>query len=146
MKIRTMTLADYDTVYTLWLSCPGMGLNDLDDSPEGIAAFLLRNPETCLVAEESGVVIGVIMAGSDGRRGYIYHTAVRPDRQGCGIGAALVAEVSDALKRLGIHKVALVVFNRNEGGNAFWEKQGFTVRTDITYRNRALTDIRRIDT
>ncbi len=146
MKIRTMTLADYDAVYGLWLSCPGMGLNDVDDSPEGIAAFLRRNPETCLVAEEGGAIIGVVMAGSDGRRGYIYHTAVRPDRQGCGIGAALVDEVLDALKRLGIHKVALVVFNRNEGGNAFWEKQGFTVRTDITYRNRALTDMRRIDT
>ena len=67
MKIRTMTLADYDAVYSLWLSCPGMGLNDVDDSPEGIAAFLRRNPETCLVAEEGGAIIGVVMAGSDGR-------------------------------------------------------------------------------
>lgn len=76
MDIRQMTLDDYTAVYTLWHTCKGMGLNNLDDSQYGIARFLRRNPDTCFVAEESGQIVGVILAGNDGRRGYIYHTAV----------------------------------------------------------------------
>ena len=146
MNIRGMTLQDYEDVYRLWTSCSGMGLNDLDDSREGIAAFLARNPDTCFAAEEAGALQGAIRAGNDGRRGYIYHTAVRPDRRGRGIGSALVERAMEALEKLGIHKAALVVFARNQGGNAFWEKRGFTVREDLVYRNRAIVEMIRFDT
>lgn len=146
MNIRGMTLQDYEDVYRLWTSCSGMGLSDLDDSREGIAAFLARNPDTCFAAEEAGELQGAILAGNDGRRGYIYHTAVRPDRRGRGIGSALVERAMEALEKLGIHKAALVVFARNQGGNAFWEKQGFTVREDLVYRNRAIVEMIRFDT
>lgn len=115
-----------------------MGLNDRDDSPEGIAAFLCRNPSTCFAAEQDGRLTGCILAGHDGRRGYIYHTAVRPDCQRKGIGSALVTAALDALRAEGITKVALLVYARNGQGNAFWEKQGFTLREDLCYRNLAL--------
>lgn len=143
--IRLMTLDDYDAVYALWLRCAGMGLNDVDDSREGIARYLRRNPDTCFVAEDGGVV-GVIIAGHDGRRGYVYHTAVDPARRDEGIGRALVHAALDALRREGISKVALVVFSCNEAGNAFWTKMGFTPRGDLVYRNLALVDMVRMDT
>lgn len=145
-NIRKMTTSDYDAVYALWMSCTGMGLNDTDDSESGIARFLARNPDTCFVAEADNRIIGVIMAGNDGRRGFIYHTAVHPDYRKQGIGSALVNTALHALERLGITKVALVVFERNRDGNAFWEKQGFTVREDLVYRNKSLVEIVRIDT
>ena len=63
MNIRTLLPADYDAVYRLWLSCPGLALNDRDDSREGFARFLARNPDTCFAAEEDGALIGVIMTG-----------------------------------------------------------------------------------
>ena len=50
------------------------------------------------------------------------------------------------LIKLGINKVALVVFDKNEKGNIFWEKQGFTIRDDLIYRKKSLKDITRIDT
>ena len=78
MNIRRMTIDDYEKVYALWMSCAGMGLNNLDDSREGINKFLLRNPDTCFVADLENVIIGVILTGNDGKRGYIYHTAVNP--------------------------------------------------------------------
>lgn len=78
MKIRLMQLDDYEKIYELWMSCVGMGLNNLDDSKEGIEKFLQRNPDTCFVAEVEESIVGVIMTGSDGRRGYIYHTVVNP--------------------------------------------------------------------
>lgn len=146
MNIRIMTIDDYDAVYALWLSCKGMGLNNLDDSREGIERFLIRNPETCFVAKNDGVIVGAIMVGTDGRRGYIYHTAVSPNCRRQGIARRLVETVLEALKKLDINKVALVVFERNSDGNAFWESVGFTVRNDIVYRNLALTEMIRTDT
>lgn len=146
MKIRIMTIADYDAVYALWLSCRGIGLNDLDDSREGIERFLKRNPDTCFVAEDGRNTVGVIISGNDGRRGYIYHTAVNPEFRRKGIARALVNAALEALHDLGINKTALVVFERNADGNAFWESIGFTERNDLVYRNKALTEIIRIDT
>ena len=144
--IKELTIDDYDKMYALWLSCKGMGLNDTDDSREGIRRFLDRNPDTCFGAYEADMLIGVILAGNDGRRGFIYHTAVSPEYRGNGVGTALVNAALEALGRLGITKTALVVFGKNEVGNAFWEKQGFTVRDDLVYRNRALVEMVRIDT
>ena len=145
--VRPMFASDYDQLHALWLSTPGMGLNNLDDSREGVARFLARNPRTCFVATEQGFdLTGAIMCGHDGRRGYIYHTCVRADLQGNGIGRALVEAALDALKVEGIHKAALVVFSRNEQGNAFWERMGFTAREDLVYRNHSLTEMIRIDT
>ena len=146
MNIREMIEADYDQVYQLWLSCAGMGLNDLDDSKEGIARFLQRNPQTCLVAVENQTIIGAILVGSDGRRAYIYHTAVHPNYRRRGIARQLVEAVLTVLNDLKIHKVALVVFKRNTEGNRFWEKLGFSVREDLIYRNQARTEMTRIDT
>lgn len=137
---------DYEAVYSLWMSCAGMGLNNLDDSKEGIGKFIRRNPETCLVAVENFQIVGVILVGNDGRRGYIYHTAVHPNYRKQGIARKLVDRALEELTMLGINKVALVVFERNESGNAFWESQGFTVRNDLVYRNKALAEIIRRDT
>ena len=72
MNIRLMTIDDYEQVYELWMSCAGMGLNNLDDSKEGIEKFLRRNPDTCFIADVENVIAGVIIVGNDGRRGYIY--------------------------------------------------------------------------
>ena len=146
MKIRVMNISDYEQVYQLWMSCSGMGLNNLDDSKEGIERFLNRNPETCFVAETEQKIIGVIIVGNDGRRGYIYHTAVDPNYRNQGIATKLVNEAMKTLKSLGINKVALVVFTKNSDGNVFWEKIGFTSREDLVYRNKAITEIIRIDT
>lgn len=146
MEIRKMEIYDYKSVYNLWLSCKGMGLNDVDDSEKGISRFLERNPETCFVAVDNNEIIGVILCGNDGRRGYIYHTAVKPSERNIGIGTKLVDKAMKAFEDIGITKVALVVFEKNETGNAFWEKKGFTSRQDLVYRNKQITEMIRIDT
>ncbi len=146
MEIRHMQLDDYDNVYELWLNCHGMGLNNLDDSREGIAKYLARNPDTCFVAVDNGRIVGAILTGHDGRRGYIGHTAVSPNYRRQGIGKKMVGTALKALKEQGINKVNLVVFAHNEEGNAFWEKMGFTQRPDLIYRNRNLVEMIRIDT
>lgn len=146
MNIRVMTIDDYDRVYDLWMSCKNMGFNNLDDSREGIDKYLKRNPTTSFVAEESGRITGVVLSGHDGRRGFIHHMAVEEDHRRQGIAASLLDHALAALKEEGINKVALLVFKRNEAGNAFWESQNFIVREDVVYRNKALTELIRIDT
>ena len=144
--IRVMNTEDYDRVYALWMSCKNMGFNNLDDSRQGIEKYLKRNPSTCFVAEQGDAIVGVVLAGHDGRRGFIHHMAVAEDCRRQGIATDLLGQALAALKEEGINKTALLVFNRNEAGNAFWERQGFTVRDDVTYRNKELTEMIRIDT
>lgn len=146
MNIRLMRIEDFCACCDLWLRTPGMGLNSIDDSPEGIARYLKRNPSTCFVAEEEGHIVGVILAGHDGRRGHISHTAVDGAFQRRGIGRQLVEHVMAAMEQEGIIKVNLVVFSHNEKGNAFWESMGFTLRTDLHYRNRSIRTAARLDT
>ena len=146
MLIRKMNINDYDGIYRLWLDTPGMGLNTTDDSREGIEKYLLRNPNSCFVAENNNEIVGVIMSGHDGRRGYIHHTAVKISKRTQGVGSSLLDYAMAALNDEGINKVALVVFERNEIGNAFWENRGFTIRSDLVYRNKNINPLERIDT
>lgn len=138
INIRTMTIEDYDGVYELWLNTPGMGLNAEDDSREGIDKFLKRNPTTSFVAVDDGKIIGAVMAGHDGRRGFIHHTAVLPDHRNQGIATRLVENAMSALDAEGINKTALLTFKKNKVGNDFWEAIGFTVRDDLLYRNKEI--------
>ena len=146
ITVRNMTIDDYDRVYALWLDCAGMGLNNIDDSRNGIEKFLTRNPDTCYVAADQEKIVGVILSGNDGRRGFIYHTAVAPEYRHIGIGRRLVEAALESLKELGINKVCLVAFERNKAGNAFWESLGFAKRTDLAYRDHTLIQMVRIDT
>jgi ribosomal protein S18 acetylase RimI-like enzyme len=141
-----MKITDYEKVYALWMSCKNMGFNDIDDSKEGIARFLERNPNTSFVAMENDELLGIILGGHDGRRGYIYHMSVAENHRKKGIGSSLVKECLESFKNEKISKVALLVFKYNETGNAFWEKQGFILREDINYRNIGLRELVRIDT
>ena len=86
------------------------------------------------------------MSGHDGRRGFIYHTAVLPEYRELGIAKQLVDHAMAALAQEGIHKVALVAFRKNEIGNGFWEHIGFTERDDLVYRNKSIHLLERIDT
>ena len=83
---------------------------------------------------KDSLVIGAILVGHDGRRGYVYHTSVDPELRHRNIGTQLVEASLSALRALKINKVALVAFGRNEGGNLFWERQGFSVRDDLGTR------------
>jgi ribosomal protein S18 acetylase RimI-like enzyme len=146
VTIRAMSISDYDGVYHLWINTPGMGLNTTDDSREGIEKYLKRNPTSCFVAECDGRIVGVIMAGHDGRRGYIHHTAVSSAYRNQGIAKRLVHCAMSALDKEGINKVALVAFKTNDTGNRFWESIGFIERDDLVYRNKNIHELNIINT
>ena len=128
-----MKKEDYEGVHALWLSIKGFSIRSIDDSREGVEKFLKRNPDTSIVAEDKGEIIGAILCGHDGRRATFYHVCVREDRRKQGIGKAMVVMAMNALKRENINKVALIAFTRNDVGNAFWKSIGWKQRTDLNY-------------
>ena len=144
-QIRPMTLADYDAVYALWLASPEMELNDVDDSREGVERFLSRNPDTAWVAEADGRVVGVLLAGSDGRRGYIYHAGVLREYRKRGIGSALVETALEKLRSMRLTKIGILVFADNAAGLAFWRKHGFIHRDDLADCSCVVTEVRRVE-
>ncbi|GFZ31419.1 N-acetyltransferase [Clostridium zeae] len=138
MEISLMTIEDYDKVYKLWTNTSGMGMRSVDDSLQGINKFIKRNPTTNFIVKVEDEVVGVILCGHDGRRGYIYHTAVSSEYRGKGVGRALVQAVLEALRKEEINKVALVAFASNDLGNKFWHSIGFEKRDDLVYRNLSI--------
>ena len=136
VSIRRMRPEDYDRALALWVTCDGVSLRSVEDSRTGIEGFLERNPKTCFVAESEDAVVGTVMAGNDGRRGYLYHVAVGAPYRHRGVGTDLVRRALRELRRAGIQKSALVVCGDNPEGNGFWEHIGFTTRDDLVYRNR----------
>ena len=112
--IRTMTIADYDGVSSLWLSIKGFAIRSIDDSREGVDVFLKRNPTTSVVAEDNGVIIGSILCGH-------------------GIGKAMVVKAMEALEAEHVSNVTLIAFTENDIGNAFWKHIGWRKREDCNY-------------
>lgn len=138
--VRVMTMEDYDQVKELWNSIQGFGIRSMDDSREGVARFLKRNPTTSVVAEEDGKVVGTILCGHDGRRGCLYHVCVHKDYRMRGIGKSMVAFAMEALKKEEINKVSLIAFTKNDIGNAFWKEIAWTKREDLNYYDFTLNE------
>ncbi len=139
--VRAMTIEDYDGLYALWMTIKGFGIRSIDDSREGVEQFLRRNPSTSVVAvSESGEIVGGILCGHDGRRGCLYHVCVRADYRLLGIGKAMVVFCMNALKDENINKVSLIAFTKNDVGNAFWNRIGWTHRPDLNYYDFTLNE------
>ena len=141
MDIQLLRIEDYDEVWKIWIHTKGMGLNNRDDSREGIRKFLKKNPSTCYVAREEGEILGVILAGNDGRRGYIYHLAVVEKARRKGVATQLMAAAVEALKKEGIKKVASLVFRDNHAGTKFWDNAGFSSKDELVYRSRNVAQL-----
>lgn len=137
--IHEMSLEDYQKIYQLWEMSENIGLSKAD-SRHGIEKFLERNPGMSYVAWEEGEIIGTVLCGHDGRRGYIHHLMVHPDQRRRGIGQSLVSRCMFALTRIGIQKCHLFVYEDNMGGIRFWESLGWTRRVELTMMSRQVPD------
>ena len=146
IEISEMQAGDYDQVVTLWKLTEGIGLDAVSDSAQGIRKYLERNPQMSFVArvkdDPHNIIVGAVLCGHDGRRGYLHHLAVDPSCRGRGIGARLVEKCLAALRSQGIAKCNIFVFADNEGGLGFWRKTGWKgPRNDLKVMQRPLGEI-----
>lgn len=125
-----MDLSDYGKVISLWQESEGVKLRDTD-SIEGIQKYLERNPSLSFIAENEGNILGTIMSGHDGKRGYIQHLAVDPNNRKSGIARHLLSYCLKALEKEGIVKSYVHVLSDNELAKKYWQNRGWVKRTDI---------------
>lgn len=128
--LREMDISDYQQVMNLWSETEGMQLREAD-SEENIGKYLERNPNLSFVALQGEQIVGAILVGTDGRRGYIQHLAVSKACRGQGLGAKLISNAVDALSSIGIAKTHLFVINDNLNAQAFYENIGWYPRDEV---------------
>jgi ribosomal protein S18 acetylase RimI-like enzyme len=132
---REMAIEDYDSVIDLWKGMKGIGLSEAD-SRKNIETFLSKNPGMSFVAAENGALVGAVLCGQDGRRGFLYHLAVSPKKRRAGVGAMLVNGCLERLAGLGLRKCHIFVMADNEEGKRFWRKTGWQERFDLVVMSR----------
>ncbi|MCD6520166.1 MAG: GNAT family N-acetyltransferase [Anaerolineae bacterium] len=132
---REMSSDDYDNLIRLWRMVEGVGLSEAD-SPEGIAQFLQRNPGLSMVAYEGTTLVGALMCGHDGRRGYLHHLAIHPHYRHQGIAKTLVEKCLQKLAQEGITKCPLFVLRENRNALSFWEHIGWTERQELVMMSK----------
>ena len=137
VTIEPMRSADLPEVISLWKGTEGVGLDQDMDSIPRIADYLKRNPAMSFVARGAGrAIVGAVLCGYDGRRGYLHHLAVEKSCRQQGIGSRLVAACLRSLKKAGIPKCNIFVFSDNKSGQTFWSGNGWKRRRDLLVMQR----------
>jgi ribosomal protein S18 acetylase RimI-like enzyme len=140
VSLRLLRIGDYEQVYALWKASEGVGLGE-SDSREAIGRFLKRNRNLSLVATIQGRVVGAILCGHDGRRGYLHHLAVARKWRRLGVGRRLVNGCLKLLVAEEIPKCNLFIYETNRSGRAFWRRLGWTVRADLRLVQRGTATV-----
>lgn len=136
--IRPFTEADMSAVVDLWKLC------DLtrpwNDPTKDITRKLTVQPELFLLAEQEGRIIGSVMAGYEGHRGWINYLAVHPDHRRAGLGRQLMAAAEKRLLSLGCPKINLQVRTSNAAAIGFYQSIGFAQDEVVSYGKRLIPD------
>lgn len=130
VELREFRPDDYEDVVALWRNTEGLVLRDVDQR-NPIVRYLRSNPGLSFVATVQGRVVGAVLCGTDGRRGYLQHLAVAPGHRRRGIGRALAERCVAALASRGLDKCHLMVLPENEPARAFWRRLGWHERQDV---------------
>jgi ribosomal protein S18 acetylase RimI-like enzyme len=131
MEVREIKISDYPALHSLWQRCHGIGLHSDMDSEHGIGLYLARNPGLSFVAIEKGKIVGAVLCGHDGRRGYLHHLVVAPEYRQSGVAAACVRAALEKLRAKGVRKCSAFVFEDNRDAIEFWQSIGWVQRDDL---------------
>ncbi|MDR0445980.1 MAG: GNAT family N-acetyltransferase [Oscillospiraceae bacterium] len=136
-SIRPMTLADYPQCFALWQITSGADTRH-DCKYEVLANILARNPDTCYIAEQNGIIIATVTCEFGGDGAYISHLAVAPELRRMGIAKTLVAALEQRLDALGVRKSRILVFSGNTTAEKFWREMGYGTRDDVFFMDKEL--------
>lgn len=139
VEIRVFTAADTPQALILWRSCEGIGLSSADE-PQRIAGYLARNPGMSFAAWDGDTLVGAVLCGHDGRRGYLHHLAVDRTYRGQGIGRALVDRCHATLRAQDIDKVHIFVYRENEAALTFWKGVRYVPRDTLALLSASLNE------
>ncbi|HSH00537.1 MAG TPA: GNAT family acetyltransferase, partial [candidate division Zixibacteria bacterium] len=124
ITIRNYTEQDHDDVVRVWREQLEQS-RPHHDVGLSIDRKVVYQPEFFFVAVADGKVIGTVMGGYDGHRGWLYSVAVTDEYQRQGVATRLVLHVEEAMRKLGCVKINLQVMPQNTDAIAFWEALGW---------------------
>src|SRR5512139_312949 len=137
-RFQPMEKGDLAEMIQFWQGMEGIGLSE-SDSYSALSFYMQRNPGLSWVAHNRDrELIGAVLCGHDGRRGYLHHLAVAPDWRRKGIGRALVERCLSSLRELKILKCNVFLFSNNPEGQGFWKAMGWKGREDLVLLQRVL--------
>ncbi len=123
MKVTPYRESEFAALVALWDAC---GISTPQNDPARDIPFMQHAPNAILLlGHRDGRLIGSIMAGHDGHRGWLYKLAVAPDQRGQGFGRALVREAEDWLAACGLPKVNLMIRETNTAVRDFYATLGY---------------------
>ena len=129
MKIENFTMESYELVVDLWIKS-GISVGSTDTREE-LERMLQRNPNIFLIGKINNSVIGVVMGGFDGRRGYVHHLTIDPDYQRRGYGKIIMADLIEKFRKIGVHKIHLFIEKYNKDVVEFYRNLGWEIRDDL---------------
>ena len=132
-----MTTQHLSQVLALWQETEGLILT-YSDNVTDLTRYFSSNPQMSHVAFYGERLVGAVLCGHDGRRGYLHHLAVDSHFRGQGIGKLLVDACLRKLKLAEIHQCNLFIVDDNNNGRQFWEKYGFSVWPNIRLMSKNL--------
>jgi ribosomal protein S18 acetylase RimI-like enzyme len=136
--LRSYLPPDREGLVRLWSVC-GL-VRPWNDPDRDINRKLARDPENLLVVEHDGEVVGSVMVGYEGHRGWVNYLAVHPDHQGRGFGRRLMERAEEILGQLGCAKVNLQVRSSNEAAIGFYRRIGYSVDDSVSMGRRLEVD------
>jgi putative acetyltransferase len=139
IEILPMAIDDLEDVTVLWDATEGVGMNE-SDGPEQLRGFLDRNPGLSLIARDGSRLVGAVLCGHDGRRGFLYHLAVLTDYRKRGLGRAMVDRCLKSLSMLGLLRCNILIYVDNHSGEQFWKTAGWYDRSELKLLQRDITD------
>jgi ribosomal protein S18 acetylase RimI-like enzyme len=138
IEILPMAIDDLEDVTVLWDATEGVGMNE-SDGPEQLRGFLDRNPGLSLIARDGSRLVGAVLCGHDGRRGFLYHLAVLTDYRKRGLGRAMVDRCLKSLSMLGLLRCNILIYVDNHSGEQFWRKGGWFERNELKLLQRDIS-------
>ena len=127
-SVSEMLAEHYDAVSGLWQATEGLGEVE---TREEFCAYLSRNSGISSVVFSNSQLVGAVLGGHDGRRGYLYHLAVAADHRCAGVATALIDRCLDQLQQLDIKRCSLHVYNTNTAAIDFWPHVKWRERSDL---------------
>ena len=129
MKIEKYSMKSYAEVITLWRKA-GISVGS-SDTMEELKKMYQRNPQLFLIGKINKKVVGVVMGGFDGRRGYLHHLAIDPDYQKRGYGKIMMDALVGKFRKMGVHKIHLFIEKYNKEVVKFYSNSGWEIRDDL---------------
>ena len=129
MKIEKYSMKSYVEVITLWRKA-GISVGS-SDTKEELEKMYQRNPQLFLIGKINKKIVGVVMGGFDGRRGYLHHLAIDPDYQKRGYGKIMMDALLGKFRKMGVHKIHLFIEKYNKEVVKFYSNSGWEIRDDL---------------